>query len=123
LQGQMRRSIQVRGERQRLLDQIPGMAAAQRNFPGSVVVDQQPLDETALRRRAERGAATGEDGLEIIDGRAVGANLVRDAAQERFVDQFSWPNVGGKDDQRHERQLELLPALKRKKIDTRLERE
>src|SRR4029453_18672067 len=69
----------------------------------------------------ERAAATREDGVELSDGRAIGRNLVLDATKERFVDQLRWPDVGGEDDERHEGQLELLPARQREKVHARLE--
>ena len=42
-----------------------------------------------------------------------------DAAEERFVDELRRPDVGGEDDQHHERQLELLPVFSVRK-STRL---
>ncbi len=91
-------------------------------FAGAVVVDQQSLDEAALRRRAEVAAAAREDRLELLDGRTLGEDLVLNAPQERLVDEFGRPNVGREDDQRHERQLELLAALQRQEVHAALER-
>ncbi len=44
------------------------------------------------------------------------------AAQERFVDEILRLDVGRKDHQRHERQIELLPRLQRQEVDAAFER-
>ncbi len=59
---------------------------------------------------------------ELGHRRALRQDLVMDAAQERFVDQFVRIQVGRKDDERHERQLELLACRQGQKVDSAFER-
>ena len=57
---QVRGPIQIRGERERLLDQIARMAAAQRDLARPVVLVEQVLDQSRFERRAEIAAAVRE---------------------------------------------------------------
>jgi hypothetical protein len=67
-------------------------------------------------------AAALEDLEEVLDGRALGEDLVLNAAHERLVDQVAGLMFVANDDQRREGQVELLAGLQREEVDAALER-
>ena len=119
---QLRRLAQVVGERHDLVDQIARLAAAQLNLARLEVVRQQRLDDLGPILEAALRAGVLEDLQELGARRALRENLVVDAAQERLVDQLVRPDVRREDDQRHEREVELLAGLQREEVDAALER-
>src|SRR5574339_32991 len=99
------------------------MAIAKRNVARAVVALEQSFDQARFDRSVEIAAATGKYRLEILNGGALGEDLVLNAAQKRFIDEFCWPNVGGEDNHGHERDLELQSALQRQEVHPALERD
>ena len=63
-----------------------------------------------------------EDARELLNRRVVDGDLVGNTAQERFVGQRRGVEVGGKDDEDVERDLEFLAGVQREVIDAAFER-
>ena len=110
-------------ERQRLVDEVARLAAAQRDLPRPQTCLEQVLDDRRIERR---GSARGSTFLKIcvnsVGRRVLGKHLVLNAAQERLVHQLGRLDVGGEHRQHQERQVELLARLQREVVDAALER-
>src|SRR5262249_11577990 len=104
-------------ERERLIDEIARLAAAQRDPVRPIVVLEHVLDDRSVERNLFGGAVVLEDADEIGDGGALREDLVLNPAEKRLVGQLGRLQVGGEHEQDHERDLEALAALEREEVD------
>jgi len=93
-----------------LQQQIAGMTSTKRASAGTVVCLQQPLDGIRVVNAIE---IVSRDLKQVVELRFVWVtklNSILNTSQERFIDQIGGLQIGRKDDELFERNLNLLPV-------------
>src|SRR5215212_3552113 len=118
----MRRLAAVTAERADLIDQVARVTGAQGAALRAVVALVQVLDENFVELELTPPAVHLEDARVFLERRIVDRNLVRDAAQERFVGELLRVEIRREYRQHVERNLEFLAGVQRQVVDAALQR-
>src|SRR6185369_10249107 len=113
----------IPAHRQDLIDEIARLAGAKRTPRWTVVPAVEVGDHHLVEAQLAALADHFENACELLQRRIGDRNLVRDAAQERFVGQRLRIEVRRKHAQDVERYLELLPGVKSQVINAALQRD
>ena len=82
--GQLLRLAEVLGHRERLLDQVARVTAAQRNAARAIEAIEQAFDEAVVVMQVALDTTTFKDVVKLVDGRAFCQDLVTNPAKERL---------------------------------------
>src|SRR5262249_7841278 len=120
---QTSRSASIAGERQRVVDEIAGLASPKLNLSRPVVFRQHLLDQRSIELDVHVPTVVLEDLDEVRNRRALREDFVLNAAQEGLVHQLLRLDVRCKYDHRREWELELLASQQRHEVHAAFERD
>src|SRR5262249_41827132 len=108
IERQIAWTIEIACERQRLVDEVSRLAAAEVYVARLQLGLDERVHEPVVVYEAACLAAISKDPRELFHGWRFAIDLILNTSEERFVHEVAWPQVRGKHHEDDEGQLEFL---------------